>query len=149
MSSEESSQPQENKQQEPTYYARKKNWISGVDNDTVLGAGLGVIGIISAVAAYPVVRDIYNNFVLKIQQQQGLQQQLPNGEQYIPPTPPAPEPVVEQPPPPPVEEAPPQEEVQEEDGLFHENELRRKQKMLGKRQTRYESPFGKDIGGLG
>jgi len=140
-----------------TYYARKKNWISGIDNDTInliLGGAALVVG---TVAAYPVAKNIWENFTQRVQQQNGQQQQqLPNGEAYIPPTTPTEPivtpPIVQQPPPPgaPQQEIIPEtEEEKEEDGLFHEAELRRKQKLMGRRNTRYESPFGKDIGGLG
>ena len=39
-----------------------------------------------------------------------------------------------------------------DDGLFHEQELRKRQKLMGMRRARgskYDSPFGADIGGLG
>lgn len=98
-------QQQQPYQQNETYYQRKKNWIGGIDNDSILGGGLAIVGLISAIAAYPVVRDLWNNFTLRMQQQQAImnQQQNPylvgpngqpavlpnnNGEQYIPPTPP-------------------------------------------------------------
>jgi hypothetical protein len=157
LSSEEQSQNQDSNKDQ-TYYARKKNWISGVDNDTVnllLGGAALVVGTI---AAYPVAKNIWDNFTQRVQQQNGQQQPVQNGEAYIPPTEPLPPPV--QQPVPPVQQ--PQEivpqaeekkevEENEDDGLFHETELRRRQKLMGRRPSgsRYESPFGKDIGGLG
>jgi hypothetical protein len=165
LSSEEQSQNQDSNKDQ-TYYARKKNWISGVDNDTVnllLGGAALVVGTI---AAYPVAKNIWDNFTQRVQQQQAngqQQQQLPNGEAYIPPTEPLPPPAV-----PPVQQpanivpqtdqsteqtgqSNDQKEDNEDDGLFHETELRRRQKLMGRRPSgsRYESPFGKDIGGLG
>ena len=168
-SSEESSQSnqnQDNSTQPNTYYSRKKNWVSGVDNDTILGAGVIAAGLVSAVAAYPVLRDFWNNFTQRIQQQQNGQpinspgQNQPpynpyNDERYIPPT----EPQQQQqivPEPAPVQEPVKEEEKQEqqqqdEDGLFHEKELKRRQQLMGRKPTgsKYESPFGRDIGGLG
>lgn len=156
MSSEETQQ-NNNQDSKPndTYYARKKNWISGVDNDTVnllLGGAALVIG---TVAAYPVAKNIWENFTQRVQQQQAAQQPIQNGngEAYIPPTEPLPPPsqpiVPEQPPAP--EPAQQEEAPVDEDGLFHEQELRRKQKLMSKRPQgrKYESPFGADIGGLG
>lgn len=164
MSSEEqNNQNQDNKSEPQTYYARKKNWISGVDNDTVLGAGVALATAIAGIAAYPVVKNIVDNFMTRLNQNQ-----QPNGEQYIPPTEPAvyngngqPQQQQQQqlpiPPPQqqePVEQQQPQEETNEdnEDGLFHEQELRKRQKLMGMRRARgskYDSPFGADIGGLG
>ena len=153
-------------QQQETYYQRKKNWIGGIDNDNVtlfislLGLGLG------AVAAYPVARDIWNGLTQRYNNQQYpppqmmngngyQQQQLPNGEAYIPPTealPPQqqPAPVApEQSEPVAIKEIP-EEEEEVQDGRFYEDEMRKKARMMGKRdRVKYESPFGKDIGGLG
>jgi hypothetical protein len=164
-SSEEQNKPEEKpQQQQETYYQRKKNWIGGIDNDNVtlfislLGLGLG------AVAAYPVARDIWNGLTQRYNNQQYpplpqmmngngyQQQQLPNGEAYIPPTEPVP-PQPQQPVQPIEQNVQPTEQPQEEetvDGRFYEDEMRKKAKMMGKRdRVKYESPFGKDIGGLG
>lgn len=132
------------------YYQRKKNWISGVDNDMVLGLGVAAATTIASIAAFPMIKDAWERFVNR----PPPPPVVPLEEPYIPPTQPLPppanghaQPTEEQTPPPPVVEEPPKEE--EVDGLFHETELRRKQKMMGQRpRNRYESPFGKDIGGL-
>ena len=135
------------------YYQRQKKWISGVDNDMVLGVGVAVATTIASIAAFPMIKDAWERFVNRPPAPPAIAP--PTVEEYIPPTQPnghaAPQeqqPVEETPPPPPVVEPPKEEE--EPDGLFHEAELRRKQKMMGQRPrgNRYESPFGKDIGGL-
>jgi len=165
LSSEETNQ-NNNQDSKPndTYYARKKNWISGVDNDTVnfvLGSAALIVG---GIAAYPVAKNIWENFTQRVQQQQAQQQPITNGEAYIPPT--GPTEALPQPQQPllPTQEVknpiPTIEEQQQaegnnkednEDGVFYENELRRRQKLMGKRPQgrKYESPFGADIGGLG
>ena len=137
------------------YYQRKKNWISGVDNDMVLGLGVAAATTIASIAAFPMIKDMWERFVNRAPQQ--IAPPLPppvQGEEVIPPTPPnghadvvPPQPApVEQPP---VEQPAPPQPEEEPDGLFHEAELRRKQKMMGQRpRNRYDSPFGKDIGGL-
>lgn len=166
---------QDNNSSPSTYYARKKNWVGGIDNDTLLGLGIGAVGIVSAVAAYPVVKGIVDNFMSRFQQQQQQfpqnyypngqpmpiqpQQQLPNGETYIAPT----EPNANQPIQPqqqqqeiPVVEQPQQQEEQkgdenqDDDGVFYEQELKRRQKLMGQkaRGRKYESPFGADVGGI-
>jgi hypothetical protein len=139
--------------QQPTdnsYYQRKKNWISGVDNDMVLGLGVAAATTIASIAAFPMIKDAWEKFVNRPPPPPVVAPQ-PAIEEYIPPTPPLPQPnghaTEQETPPPPVVE-PPKEE--EEDGLFHETELRRRQKLMGQKQrgSRYDSPFGKDIGGL-
>ena len=150
MSSSEDKQEEKPQQQPETYYQRKKNWIGGIDNDNVtlffslLGVGLG------AVAAYPLAKDIWTNLTQRMQQQQ----YPPNGEVYIPPTEPLPQPpVVEQP----VVQPEPQQPVveqeqqpaEEEDGRFYQKEMQRNAKAMGRKQAKYDSPFGRDIGGLG
>ena len=145
------------------YYQRKKNWISGVDNDMVLGLGVAAATTIASIAAFPMIKDAWERFVNRPPQPPAVV--APNvEEQYIPPTPPLPpvpnghgQPAAaaaattttteEQTPPPPVVE---EKKEEEEDGLFHETELRRRQKLMGQKQrgSRYDSPFGKDIGGL-
>ena len=137
------------------YYERKKNIISGIDNGH-LGVGLGITALaVGVFASIPLIKDAWERFVNRPPPPPQIQgPPIVEPEQYIEPTPPLP-PVPnnnghaqqEQ------QEAPqPQQEKQEEepDGLFHEAELRRKQKLMGQRPrgNRYESPFGKDIGGL-
>jgi len=161
LSSEEQNQNTDsNKQHDTTYYERKKNIISGIDNSHL---ALGVAGLalgLGIVIAIPTAREVWANFTQRIQQQNpDAQQQLPNGngnvEPYIAPTEPVQPVPVQQPaivqPQPVQEEKQEQENEEDEDGLFHEKELRRRQKLMGRRPTgsRYESPFGKDIGGLG
>lgn len=147
-----------------TYYARKKNWIGGVDNDTVLGVGIGLVGTLAAVAAYPIFKNIWENYMTRLQYSQQLAQQQLQGqgqENYIAPTEAQngqvqqqqqvqqPTTTVEQPT---VEQQGQEQEGEEdEDGVFYEKELKRRQKVMGmkKRGSKYESPFGRDIGGLG
>lgn len=154
-----------------TYYSRKKNWIGGVDNDTVLGVGIGIIGALASVAAYPIFKNIWENFTTRLQQQQyyAQQQQLAQ-EGYIPPTEAQNingQPVYQNQPTLPQQQqqpaataaAPQQNEQQQEeeavddddDGVFYEKELKRRQKVMGMKRkgSKYESPFGRDIGGLG
>ncbi len=164
-SSEEQQHQQENKpvntnnQQSPdTYYQRKKNWIGGIDNDTLLGLGVAAAIGIGGIAAYPMLRQAWDNFTQRVQQQNQYVNpyQPPNNQEaYIPPT----EPVEQVPPPPPpvvtepVEEEKTEEKKQEEenDGVWYEQELKRKQKLMNRKPTgsKYDSPFGRDIGGLG
>lgn len=162
MSSEENTNT--NQQEKPeTYYQRKKNIIPGLDNEH-LNFGLAAASfILGAIAVFPMARDFFTNFMAKgqqLQQQQLPPPPLPLEEPYIPPTPPSqqqnmnghsqqPQPVQ------PTEQSTEQsvqstEQNNEEDGLFHEQELRRRQKLLGQkaRGSKYDSPFGKDIGGL-
>lgn len=164
MSSEESSntnQPQHQQEKPETYYQRKKNIFPGLDNEH-LNFGLAAAGfILGAIAVFPMAKDFVTNFMARgqqLQQQQLPAPPLPPGameESYIPPTTPQnmnghSQQQQQQP----VEEQQKEEEQkgieEEEDGLFHEQELRRRQKLLGQRArgSKYDSPFGKDIGGL-
>lgn len=141
--------------QDNTYYQRKKNWISGVDNDLVVGAIATTALGVGIFAALPTLKDIWNNYVTRTQQMNAappppqLQQPIVEEPPYIPPTPPEnippPAPVqVEQP-----TEEQPQEKEDVEVNVFYDEELKNRHKMLGKRPpSKYESPFGKDIGGL-
>ena len=150
-----SNNSQNNSNQPDTYYQRKKNLISGFDNDQ-LNFGLSLLGIaIGSIAAIPIAKNIWEYFVNRPPVQ-------------LPPNPPLPPPIEEPiiPPTPPVSNGQqntvvnggvqpneqPKEEPkveEEDDGLFHDSELRRRQKLMGQRpRTRYDSPFGKDIGGL-
>lgn len=142
--------------QDNTYYQRKKNWISGVDNDLVVGAIATTALGVGIFAALPTLKDIWNNYVTRMQTAPPPpppplpQQQIE--EPYIPPTPPENNNI----PPAPVQteqqeqEQPPQEEKEDvEVNVFYDEELKNRHKMLGKRPpSKYESPFGKDIGGL-
>ena len=137
-------------QPDTSYYERKKNIISGIDNGH-LGVGLGLTALaVGVFASMPMIKDAWEKFVNRPPPPPVVAPQ-PAIEEYIPPTPPLPQPnghaTEQETPPPPVVE-PPKEE--EEDGLFHETELRRRQKLMGQKQrgSRYDSPFGKDIGGL-
>lgn len=167
MSSEEQNKAEEKPSQiqQETYYQRKKNWIGGIDNDTLLLLGVASAIGLGAIAATPIIRDFWTSFTSRMQNQQPQLQQP-----YIPPTAPTPaitnghgneqnqQIPVEQPIEPtikPQEPAPQQPRIEEidedDDGVFYEKELKRKQQLMGRRPTgsKYESPFGKDIGGLG
>jgi hypothetical protein len=160
--------PQQSQQQD-NYYQRKKNWVGGIDNDNLLGLGLLLVGGIAAVAAYPAARDFWNNFMSRYNGQQYNPPPVngngypTNGEAYIPPTEALPQqqqqplPIIQEqqreqanPQKLTVEEQQQAEETTDVDGRFYEDEMRKKAKMMGKRdRVKYESPFGKDIGGLG
>jgi type IV secretory pathway VirB10-like protein len=151
------SQPQ-TQPESNTYYSRKKNYFSGIDNDHV-NLFVGLLGVaIGSIALYPTAKQFIENLTNKNPNQQ---QQLPPPppaveEPYIPPTAPqlpaanghadAQQPIEEQAPQP---QEQPQKEG-EDDGVFYEQELRRRQKLMGQKAkgSRYDSPFGKDIGGL-
>ena len=141
--------------QPDNYYQRKKNWISGWDNDTVLGLGVAAATTIASIAAFPIIKNAWENFVNRPPQLPANPPPPPPVEEIIPPTPPtAPVPnghsgqstdqSTEQ-----TGQSNDQKQ-EEEDGLFHDSELRRRQKLMGQRPkgSRYDSPFGKDIGGL-
>ena len=122
----------------------------------VLGLGVAAATTIASIAAFPMIKDAWERFVNRPPPPPVVNPQLE--EQYIAPTPPLPPAVPnnghanggqETPPPPQVEEPPQQQKEEEVDGLFHEAELRRKQKLMGQRpRDKYQSPFGKDVGGL-
>lgn len=129
-------------------YKRKKNWISGVDNDLVV---LGVAGTALAVAgalAFPHIKEWVGNITNK-------NQQIPpppiEEQPYIPPTPPlpptttTPEPVQQQP----VTEQPPQQEQQQEDEIpdtFYDDELKKRRQLItGRKHLKYDSQFGAGI----
>jgi hypothetical protein len=153
-----SSQPPQQNSESSTYYARKKNFFSGIDNDHV-NLGIALLGLaVGSIALYPTAKQFLENLN---KSQQNQQQQLPPPppaveEPYIPPTAPqlpaanghadAQQPIEEQAPQP---QEQPQKEG-EDDGVFYEQELRRRQKLMGQKAkgSRYDSPFGKDIGGL-
>lgn len=152
--------PQQNQE---TYYQRKKNWIGGIDNDAVNLFLAGAALVVGSIALYPTAKDIWNNLTNRYNQQQyppaitnGHNNVLPPpNEPYIPPTEPVQPAVPEQPQPIEQQQQQPAQqeetkEVEEEedvDGRFYEAEKRRLQKR--QQQGKYESPFGKHIGGLG
>lgn len=134
-------------------YKRKKNWISGVDNDLIV---LGVAGTALAVAgalAFPHVKEWMSNITNKQQQLPPQQPPLPVEEQpYIPPTPPLPPTAAEQ------QQAQqeqqeqqqqvPQQPPQEEEipDTFYDDELQKRRQLLtGRKHLKYDSQFGAGI----
>jgi hypothetical protein len=129
-------------------YRRKKNWISGVDNDTVT---LGVAGVALATAmalAFPHIKEWVSNITNRGQQiAPPPPPQLE--EPYIPPTEPLPPPSPQQPQP---EQQPMQQEQQQQQqtedipDTFYDDELKKRREMItGRRHLKYDSQFGAGI----
>ena len=124
-------------------YKRKKNWISGVDNDLVV---LGVAGTALAVAgalAFPQVKEWVSNITNKNQQAPPPPPPIVE-EPYIPPTPP--QPVVEPAPQPVQEQEQQQQETNEIPDTFYDDELQKRRQLLtGRKHLKYDSQFGAGI----
>lgn len=77
------------KEKENVNYVRKRNLIPGIDNDHLIIGGLGVL---AAIGLAPYAKQLAENFLRNLPQNQGQGQQLPpNGMQqqpvYYPPAP--------------------------------------------------------------
>lgn len=158
-----------NENQPPnTYYERRKNLISGVDNSHLaIGiAGVGALAGFTALLFPEQIQRLKENIASLFQKKQPELPPPPavqpeyQEEQYIPPTPPQ---NMQQPqqqqqviPPQnqqveePVQEEQQQQEQQEEQEpeMFYDDELQRREKrLLGKnrRMDKYDSPFGAGI----
>lgn len=169
-------QNQNNNQDSPSYYQRKKNWISGVDNDNVLAA-LGITAtVIGGIALFfpdqvKKVRDsvvgIFNRNGMQQQQQEntiinGAQNQLPNTQGYYYPPQVQPEygnqPIeqpqqIEEPNNPMQEQQQQQQDEQEQEyepEMFYDDELQKRSKIIkGKSKDKYDSPFGAKVSNSG
>ncbi len=131
-------------------YRRKKNWISGVDNDTVTlsVAGVALLGV-GLLAFFPNIKELVSNIANRNQQQQIAPPPPPQIEEpYIPPTEPLPPPSPQQPQP---EQQPMQQEQQQQQtedipDTFYDDELKKRREMItGRRHLKYDSQFGAGI----
>ena len=128
-------------------YKRKKNWVSGVDNDTITLGVAGVALTIAGALAFPHVKEWLGNITNK-QAPPPPPPPVVNEEPYIPPTEPLPAPQPQQPQQPEPQQQEQQQQKEEEDipDTFYDDEMRKRRQMItGKGRLRYDSQFGAGI----